>query len=188
MHKKENQRVALTRRLLYEALVEILKKKHINQVTVTELCAKAGINRATFYTHYNTPNDILIWMLEKHAAAMTEMQHRQRAGAITSEQQITETCEYLYEHREFFKIIIRNDMDQSIGPRILDEVMRQAATPILLNEGNYDETDCLLIGTYVISGSYKLISKWLIEDLPKTPKEIASLIILLFSRGWLDKM
>lgn len=186
MEKKENQRVALTRRLLYEALVEILKKKHINQVTVTELCAKAGINRATFYTHYSTPNDILIWMFEKHARNMHEMQLRQRAGLISVEQMMTESCEYLYEHREFFKILIRNGIDEALGSQVLDEVFRRAAVPSIMENERLDETDRQLITAYIACGCYKLISKWLMEDLPKTPREIAALIIRVFSRGWLD--
>ena len=183
MPKKENQRVALTRRLLYEALLEILKKKHISQVTVTELCAAADINRATFYAHYSTPNDILIWMFEKHATAMNDIQLRQQAGEITMEQLVVEYCEYMYENREFFKVIIRNGIDEALGSRVLDDVFRRAALPKVLQNEELDATDRQLILTCIISGCYSLMSKWLMEDMPKTPRELASLIIKIFSHG-----
>ena len=183
MQKKENQRVALTRRLLYEALLEILKKKHISQVTVTELCNAAGINRATFYAHYSTPNDILIWMFEKHANTMHDIQIRQQAGEITTEQLVLENCEYMYENREFFKILIRNGIDEALGSRVLDAVFRRAALLTVLQNADLDATDRQLILTCIISGCYSLVSKWLMEDMPKTPGELASLIIKIFSHG-----
>ncbi|MBP3434399.1 MAG: TetR/AcrR family transcriptional regulator, partial [Clostridia bacterium] len=57
---KENQRVALSKRLLKEALVRLLEKKKLDNITVFELCAEAGINRATFYRHYGIPKDLLL--------------------------------------------------------------------------------------------------------------------------------
>ena len=185
MQKKENQRVVLTRRLLYEALLEILKKKHISQVTVTELCTAAGINRATFYAHYNMPNDILIWVFEKHADAMHDIQVRQQAGEITMEQLVVENCEYLYDNREFFKVLISNGIDEALGSRVLDDVFRRAALPTVLNSENLDATDRQLILTCIISGCYSLVSKWLMDDLPKTPRELAALVIKIFSHGWI---
>ena len=37
---------------LRKAFIEIGKRKHFSQITVTELCKEANINRATFYNHY----------------------------------------------------------------------------------------------------------------------------------------
>ena len=56
---KEDQRVALTKRLLQEGLLRLLEKKDIDSIHVSELCAESGINRATFYRHYKEPRDIL---------------------------------------------------------------------------------------------------------------------------------
>ena len=59
MQIKENQRVILTKRLLYEGLLRLLEKKELHKITITELCAEAGINRATFYKHNSTPKDLM---------------------------------------------------------------------------------------------------------------------------------
>ena len=60
MTEKVNQRVAITKRLLKESMIQILQKKNIRQVTVSELCSRAGINRSTFYAHYSIPSDVLM--------------------------------------------------------------------------------------------------------------------------------
>ncbi|MEG1857780.1 MAG: TetR/AcrR family transcriptional regulator [Pseudoflavonifractor sp.] len=50
--QKDDQRTRMTRRLLQEALVELMREKPLRAVTVKELCARADVNRSTFYLHY----------------------------------------------------------------------------------------------------------------------------------------
>lgn len=45
--------------LMNQALVELLNKKDYEYITVKEICQKAGVNRSTFYLHYETVNDLL---------------------------------------------------------------------------------------------------------------------------------
>ena len=56
---KHDRRILKTKRAIYEALVELMQKKKLNSITVTELAAAANINRKTFYTYYSTVNDVL---------------------------------------------------------------------------------------------------------------------------------
>ena len=57
--ERENQRIMLTKRLLKESLLRLLERKELDKISITELCREAGINRATFYRHYEIPRDIL---------------------------------------------------------------------------------------------------------------------------------
>ena len=59
MAQKENQRIALTKKLLQEGLLRLLETKSLDKISVTELCRESGINRATFYNHYNSPQELL---------------------------------------------------------------------------------------------------------------------------------
>ena len=45
--------------LFDEALIELLNQKDIEYITVKEICKKAGVNRTTFYLHYETIDDLL---------------------------------------------------------------------------------------------------------------------------------
>ena len=56
---KADRRILKTKKAIYEALVELMQKKKLNSITVTELAAQADINRKTFYTCYSTVNDVL---------------------------------------------------------------------------------------------------------------------------------
>ena len=41
------------------ALISLLKKKPFEYITVSEICETAGVNRSTFYLHYETVGDLL---------------------------------------------------------------------------------------------------------------------------------
>lgn len=53
-----------TARLMNEALLILLEKKNYEFITVKEICKKAGVNRSTFYLHYETMDDLLTESIE----------------------------------------------------------------------------------------------------------------------------
>lgn len=56
---KGNRRILYTKNIIKESLIELLETKEIHQVTVTDICKKADINRGTFYSHYKDAFDLL---------------------------------------------------------------------------------------------------------------------------------
>ena len=50
--------------LMDEALLFLLEKKDFEFISVKEICDKAGVNRSTFYLHYENMNDLLIETIE----------------------------------------------------------------------------------------------------------------------------
>ena len=58
MNKKES-RYFLTAAKMDEALLCLLEKKDFEYITIKEICAKAGVNRSTFYLHYENTRDLL---------------------------------------------------------------------------------------------------------------------------------
>ncbi len=56
---KTDARVRYTKMRLREAFLACLREKPVGRITVKELCEMAEINRATFYTHYQDPFDLL---------------------------------------------------------------------------------------------------------------------------------
>lgn len=46
--------------LMDKALIELLSKKDFEYITVKEICESAGVNRSTFYLHYEGISDLLI--------------------------------------------------------------------------------------------------------------------------------
>jgi len=45
--------------LMNDALLSLLEKKEFEYITVKDICDKAGVNRSTFYLHYQNTSDLL---------------------------------------------------------------------------------------------------------------------------------
>lgn len=57
--RKTDRRTRYTRQTIRETLLELMREKGFQHVTVTEVCKRAEINRGTFYLHYLDLNDVL---------------------------------------------------------------------------------------------------------------------------------
>ncbi len=44
---------------MHDALIQILDRKDFEYISVKEICEAAGVNRSTFYLHYDNLNDLL---------------------------------------------------------------------------------------------------------------------------------
>ena len=47
-----NRRVQFTKTALRDAMLELISEKPLTSITVKDVCARADINRSTFYLHY----------------------------------------------------------------------------------------------------------------------------------------
>lgn len=56
--RSEDRRVRKSKKALEEALIRLLAKKTITEITVTELTEEADIHRGTFYNHYKDTMDL----------------------------------------------------------------------------------------------------------------------------------
>ena len=64
MDKKEDLRIKKTKAALEIAFMAILHEKPLEDLTVNELCDKAGIRRTTFYKHYDDKLDYIAELAE----------------------------------------------------------------------------------------------------------------------------
>jgi len=117
--ERENQRIAITKRLLKESMLKILEEKSIDNVSVTELCREAGINRATFYRHYEIPRDVLM-DIQKDVYYKLRQQVPLPTTPEDIQQVIENICNFLEENIDMLRILIRNNTDTDFAKFVND--------------------------------------------------------------------
>lgn len=175
--QKENQRVMLTKQLLKESLIYLMKKKEIQKVSVSELCHNAGINRVTFYNHYNSLNNLLQEIENELIDNIHDfIKQKNIDQSYQLNKQIEIICDYLNKNRKIARLIFQNNSEDSefieklfYCPNIWDELNKKFSNL-------YDEEAKNLLLTFIINGTYGMIKKWLLSDINKTPHEISKLI------------
>ena len=63
---------SLTERALAASLKKLLEKKTLDKITVKDITDDCGVNRQTFYYHFEDIPDLLKWVLERGTDKMVE--------------------------------------------------------------------------------------------------------------------
>ena len=73
MAKAEYRSAIRSRKLINEALADILLEKPLDKITVTEVVTRAGINRGTFYAHYTDIPDVVQHLIQDTFAKIRDV-------------------------------------------------------------------------------------------------------------------
>lgn len=70
-NEKQDLRIVKTKKVLYMALVDLMREKTFEEIKVSEICAKALVNRSTFYAHYEDKYEFLVDFLDTFKDSLT---------------------------------------------------------------------------------------------------------------------
>ena len=103
-----------TAHLMNQALLALLEKKDIEFITVTEIAKKAGVNRSTFYLHYDTVYELLEETIEnlnkefiRSFAVHKSLDIKDKQGAFfLTEKYLIPYLKFCKEHKRKLKTIL----------------------------------------------------------------------------------
>lgn len=184
MEKRENQRIALTRRLLQDGLLRLLAIKKLEHISVTALCKEAGINRATFYNHYTSPIALLEEMERQLVSELEEISHPAKSVEdITL--QFEQMCVKLRDNAELVNILVHYHADRDLEEIVVRLAQYYGENRLDLSNTKMDTDTLHLVSTFLYSGCYQMIQEWLIRGINKSPREIAALALSIVSKEYL---
>ena len=65
MKEKTDLRIIKTNKVLFNALITLMKQKDFERIKISDICDVALINRSTFYAHYEDKYDLLVALIEE---------------------------------------------------------------------------------------------------------------------------
>lgn len=77
-------RVRHSQLMLKTSLLSLLKDRNLTDITVTDICKCADVNRATFYKYYNSPEDLLGKIEDEHFNNLRDKIIRENPEDITA--------------------------------------------------------------------------------------------------------
>lgn len=168
-----DNRVRYTKSVLQQALLKILQRKHIDKVTVKELCEEAQINRGTFYLHYSTPNDILR-EIEKQFMEENMLLFQPYFNEGYEINYMAVLFGYILEHQDLARIL----MGQNGNPRMMER-MKELTRPGVVNGWcrefpNYSREHLDYVFDFIFAGSTRLILDWIDDNNGISTKELAN--------------
>ena len=170
-----DRRVGKTRKAVFTALNELLRKKRFAQITVQEIIDRADIGRATFYAHFPTKDDVLIGYVENVFESFNEQlnEHIKKDG-----QSGLLPIAALFAHvRDNEKTISGMFMSES-GIALFDKFKNYWSVkiqPIIeanMSAGRYPTIPVDILTNHVISTIIELMKFWLQDGLRYTPEQM----------------
>ena len=180
--ERENQRIALTKRLLKDSMLQLLKEKELDKISVSELCKSAQINRATFYRHYAIPKDVLAEIQNDFIDRM-----RQQIPLPKTMEDLKPTvyslCVFMEQHIELVRLIVRNNTDTDfmhMTVNLFTELWKDLHLDNYLN--SLTQEDRRLLAMYTAGGSYFILRSWLLGGIRKSAEEMADYFYELLNK------
>lgn len=186
MNKSESK-YANTARLMDKALLLLLEKKKFEYITVKEVCEKAGVNRSTFYLHYENLCDLLS---ESVNYITTEMWRQFDSDSTIRKSEIEEmplqqlklfTPQYLIPFLNFVKqnkkvfVAAANEPVTFKVQNTFQKLYSEIFEPILRRFGVADWKKNYVMMFY-LKGTFSVITEWVKNDCRETAEEIAELL------------
>ena len=172
-----------------EALFHLLEEKDFAYITVKEICERAGVNRSTFYLHYETVNDLLSesarYIIDKLIENMPQdtaeffgkLQTRplEELHLITPEN-LSPYLNFIKDHRRIFRTALEQSSVLGLEDAYL-ALNRHVFAPIL-NRFQVPSSGQKYIMPFYIHGLMAIINEWLKEDCKDSVEQLISVIQL----------
>lgn len=170
-----------------QAFLELLEKKDFSYITVKEICAKAGVNRSTFYLHYETVEDLLSESVEymneqflSHMKQDTEVFMTQIKECpveqlyLVTPKYLKPYLSYIQEHKRIFYTAITKASTLRLDDSY-NRMFRHVFTPIL-DRYQVPIEDRRYMMAFYIQGMMAIITEWLKDDCKDSMEHIMAVI------------
>ena len=126
-----------------EALIALLEKKDLEYITVKEICHQAGVNRSTFYLHYESIAELLDETMEminqrflsyfpqEEEAVLGDMEHRELNDLVfVAQEYLLPYLRFIQDNKKVYRAAFRNPSSMQanarygvLKQRILDPIL-----------------------------------------------------------------
>lgn len=145
---------------IIEGLLMLMAKKPYNEITITEIAERAGVNRVTFYRIFNTKDEVV----EAHLTRCDEL-YNQTKPQVSEQNGLYQILKYFEGNRKTIELLYKSGAEQLLLRHIL-------------NGWHYTETKND-VWAYIQSAWAHFIVGWAKEwyrrGMKETPEELAEL-------------
>jgi len=157
----KTRREALANEYLTEALLRLMEKKNYRDITITELCEKAGVTRMSFYRNFDSKEDILReWISGVTASFLLD------SNISYKNDSPREYFSKLFHHMRKYSGVCTTLYQMGLIHLVKDEFDTVFLT---LHGHEYDDYKSY----FLAGGVYNVFLLWLINGCRETPEELA---------------
>lgn len=180
-------RVKRTRKLLNLAFLELLEEKSFDKISVNALTTQAGINRVTFYLHYQNMEDFIEKFIDELFISIEKIFNKQKNETSSLQLEIEimeEFLTYIASEYKVFRSLLVSKSVPYFTTHFHELIRKFMAMATELNNQQFksldiDQVEKDIAFWYLSSSLIGTISMWLASDLKYSPSYLATQIVKL---------
>jgi AcrR family transcriptional regulator len=170
-------RVQRTRRLLQDALVQLMKEKPFREIQITEIADRAQVARPTFYLHYQSKQELLLSNVD---AVFAEFYNELTNDIVTGNGDRKAHCILLFQYWARYADTLRMVVEADIHKELRDRLRKYCALvmselPLPTRKSPIDKQSTEFIIDFVAGGAYMLLTHWIMQDMPCSAEQMGLL-------------
>ena len=185
--KKEDRRVRRTKKLLTQALTQLLQEKQINEITVKELTDLADMNRGTFYLYYKYIFDMLEKIEDGLFEALEEIVFLHEHDDVSQQTKpiLLDLFRFIEDNQEMCRVLLSPHGDMNFLHR-LNEVVREKCLQMWPNKEDKNDATFEYHYSFVVYGCVGVFRAWLNSECQEPAEKMAEMADAMIRRGSLS--
>ena len=201
---RPDRRIVRTKRLLKGALLELIQLRSYESITVDQIADRADVGRSTFYSHFTSKDDLLLYgfdqflmgltdhaaMLGEPASGPADILQLQSGSASTGPvangfRFSLPLLQHIHSQKQFFLATIVSASDLRIRKKVIGLFVKMIRLELDMNSRNQSGTkEQLDTGTadevagvahaHAIAGAFLAIAAWWLELAPNRSAEFVN--------------
>ena len=156
----------ICRECIQTALIRLMKKKELKDITITELTKTAGVSRTTYYRNYYDKEDVL---RDLFTGLMMEIS-REILAAETVYDTALAVFDGIRKNAEVYRILMKADYAEAM----LKEITRIASSDL---PGDQPLEQMRI--AFVTGALFNMVRVWMDAGMEQTPEQMAGLYMMI---------
>lgn len=157
-----------SQKYIMDALTALLNEHHLQDITVTDICKKAGVARVTFYKHYGTIYDVMLKSVDERINDFSQM-----IANLNPHDNLQLIIEYAIEQLFSAQKILKNLIDSNMSGVLLDYInygIESIFQQDTMHDNNLSRTQIL----FLAGGIFNIITDWIKRGAKESPQSLAT--------------
>jgi Transcriptional regulator len=168
-------------------MIELMQEKEVQNITVTDICNRADLNRGTFYTYhqdvFSLVSEIENEILDEVTKILDNAAQSRLGNSKIKERNlmVRQILECFSRHRDVIKIVFGDRGYITFQQKLKSLFITKFSQIIGMSNTVFEDHDGYL-AVYITSGMIGIIQEWIQTGFQKSPEEIANIMMDIKTR------
>lgn len=176
-----DRRIKNTKEKIKVCFISLLKKKPLDDITITELCEMRDINRATFYKYYENQYDLLEKL--EHEYIQEILNAIDESDSQGFPMLVRPIIEKVKSTQEYFSVLISDNSDSNFREKVFNLCYQENMKIIDNIFTNTPETQKQWLFYFMAEGLNGIFRQWVAGGMKESAEELTA-----FARAVVDSI